>query len=150
MEIKKIVRRLWMEYLLVWLLSLGIVVLYETGVMEEGTWAHDGRICYVLQTVTILLTLCLIPVSLKMFSAVLNKRVLPLENAESKLLSYLHWSEVRLALLAIVALIGLSVYYTTLSSIGGLCALVGLLASLFCLPGEEKVKNELNLNNDEV
>lgn len=120
MEIKKIVRRLWMEYLLVWLLSLGIVVLYETGVMEEGTWAHDGRICYVLQTVTILLTLCLIPVSLKMFSAVLNKRVLPLENAESKLLSYLHWSEVRLALMAIVALIGLSVYYTTLSSIGGL------------------------------
>jgi hypothetical protein len=104
----------------------------------------------VLQTVTILLTLCLIPVSLKMFSAVLNKRVLPLENAESKLLSYLHWSEVRLALMAIVALIGLSVYYTTLSSIGGLCALVGLLASLFCLPGEEKVKNELNLNNDEV
>lgn len=150
MEIKKIVRRLWMEYLLVWLLSLGIVVLYETGVKEEGTWAHDGRICYVLQTVTILLTLCLIPVSLKMFSAVLNKRVLPLENAESKLLSYLHWSEVRLALMAIVALIGLSVYYTTLSSIGGLCALVGLLASLFCLPGEEKVKNELNLNNDEV
>ena len=150
MEIKKIVRRLWMEYLLVWLLSLGIVVLYETGVMEEGTWAHDVRICYVLQTLTILLTLCLIPVSLKMFSAVLNKRVLPLENAESKLLSYLHWSEVRLALMAIVALIGLSVYYSTLSSIGGLCALVGLLASLFCLPGEEKVKNELNLNNDEV
>jgi hypothetical protein len=150
MEIKKIVRRLSMEYLLVWLLSLGIVVLYETGVMEEGTWAHDGRIRNVLQTVTILLTLCLIPVSLKMFSAVLNKRVLPLENAESKLLSYLHWSEVRLALMAIVALIGLSVYYTTLSSIGGLCALVGLLASLFCLPGEEKVKNELNLNNDEV
>ena len=150
MEIKKTARRLWAEYLMMWLLALAIVLLYETGVMEEGTWAHDGRICYVLQTVTILLTLCLIPVSLKMFSAVLNKRVLPLENAESKLLSYLHWSEVRLALMAIVALIGLSVYYTTLSSIGGLCALVGLLASLFCLPGEEKVKNELNLNNDEV
>lgn len=149
MKINKIVRRLWAEYMLMWLLSLGIVLMYETGVIEEGAWAHDGRICYILQTASILLTLCLIPVSLKMFSVVLKKRILPLVNPEAMLVSYLRWSEVRLALLAIVALVGLSVYYTTLSSIGGLCALIGLIATLFCLPNEKRMEEELNQEETE-
>ncbi|MBR5802737.1 MAG: hypothetical protein IKY31_00105 [Bacteroidaceae bacterium] len=147
MEIKKIVRRLWVDYLVVWALALAIVVLYETGVMEEGLLAHNGSLCYVLQTATILLALLAIPASLKMFSMVLNKRIVgrPLSEA---LASYLRWSEVRLALLAIVALVGLSVYYTTLSSIGGLCALIGLIASFFCLPNEKRMAEELNQEED--
>lgn len=146
MEIKNIVRRLWTEYVAVWALSLGLLVLYEAGVLEEGTLAHDGRICYVLQTASVILTLCLIPVALKMFSQALDKRVRLLPRPEA-LLSYLRWSEVRLAMLTIVVLVGLSVYYSTLSSIGGLCALVGLLSTLFCLPGETKLRNELNLED---
>lgn len=143
MEIKKIVRRLWVDYLVMWALSLAIVLLYETGVMEEGLLAHNGSLCYVLQTSTILLALLAIPASLKMFSMVLNKRIVKLPLAEA-LVSYQRWSEVRLALLAIVALVGLSVYYTTLSSIGGLCALIGLIATLFCLPNEKRMEEELN------
>lgn len=146
MEIKNIVRRLWTEYVAVWALSLGLLVLYEAGVLEEGALAHDGRICYVLQTASVILTLCLIPVALKMFSQALDKRVRLLPRPEA-LYSYLRWSEVRLAMLTIVVLVGLSVYYSTLSSIGGLCALVGLLATLFCLPGETKLRNELNLED---
>ena len=45
MEIKKIVRRLWMEYLLVWLLSLGIVVLYETGVIQGEVETPKVKYC---------------------------------------------------------------------------------------------------------
>lgn len=148
MEIKRIVHRLWVEYAIVWLLAIGLLLLNETGVVEEGALAHDGRLCYVLQTATVLLTLCLIPVALKMFSLALDKRVKPLPRLEA-LRAYCRWSEVRLAMLAVVVLIGLSVYYSTLSSIGGLCALVGLLATLFCLPGEARVKGELNLCDEE-
>lgn len=146
-EIKRIVRRLWAEYVAVWLLATGLFLLYETGLLEEGSLAHDGRLCYVLQTAAVLLTLCLIPVALKMFSMALSKRVRPLPRAEA-LRSYLLWSEVRLAMLAVVVFIGLAVYYSTLSSIGGLCALVGLLATLFCLPGEARLNGELNPNDE--
>ncbi len=148
MEIKNIVRRLQVEYIAIWLLVAGLFLSYETGLFEEGTLAHDGRLCYVLQTATVLLTLCLIPVALKMFSLALDKRVKPLPRPEA-LRAYQRWSEVRLAMLAVVVLVGLSVYYSTLSSIGGLCALVGLLATLFCLPGEARVKGELNLCDEE-
>lgn len=147
MEIKRIIRRLWTEYVVVWLLAIGLFALNETGVLEEGGLAHDGRTSYVLQTATVLLTLCLIPVSLKMFSMALEKRVRPLPLPEA-LRAYLRWSEIRLALLAVVVMIGLTVYYSTLSSIGGLCALVGLLATLFCLPGEARLKGELNLEGE--
>ncbi len=148
MEIKKIARRLLAEYLMMWLLALAIVLLYETGVMEEGVLAHDGNLCYILQTATILLALFAIPASLKMFSMVLTKRVhgRPLPEA---LASYLRWSEIRLALFAIVVLVGLSVYYTTLSSIGGLCAFIALIASLFCIPSEKRVAEELKQEEDE-
>ena len=55
MEIKRIVHRLWVEYAIVWLLAIGLLLLHETGVVEEGALAHDGRLCYVLQTATVLL-----------------------------------------------------------------------------------------------
>lgn len=131
----------------VWLLAAGLFLMNGTSIVEEGALAHDGRLCYVLQTATVLLTLCLIPVSLKMFGMALEKRVRPLPLPES-LRSYLRWSEIRLAMLAVVVMIGLTVYHSTLSSIGGLCALVGLLATLFCLPGEERLRSELNLNDE--
>lgn len=147
MEIKSIVRRLWAEYVAVWLLAAGLFLMNGTGIVEEGALAHDGRLCYVLQTATVLLTLCLIPVSLKMFGMALEKRVRPLPLPEA-LRSYLRWSEIRLAMLAVVVMIGLTVYHSTLSSIGGLCALVGLLATFFCLPGEERLRSELNLDDE--
>ena len=36
-----------------------------------------------------------------------------------------------------------------LSSTGALCALIGLTASLFCLPGEGRLRKELHINQEE-
>ena len=52
-----LLRRLWIEYVAVWLLTAGVALLYETGVMSEGGLAHDGQMCYVVQTLTVLLML---------------------------------------------------------------------------------------------
>lgn len=136
-DIQKLTRRLWTIYLLVWALPIISVVLHATGVFEEGTFAHDGRLCYILQTCAVLLTLCLVPASLKWFSP----------DIRSGLPSYRRRSETRLALLAIVIVIGLSVYHTTLSSLGGLCAAVGLVATLFCIPGLRRDYENLQANS---
>lgn len=143
-QLKSLVTRLRTEYILFWVVSVAVMVLYETGVLEEGALAHDPTLCYASQTLGVLAALCLIPFSLKMFSMVVTKRLANMEKEEA-LRSYRRWSEVRLAFLAVVVLVNLSVYYTTLSSIGGLCALLGALASLFCLPGVERIKSELAL-----
>lgn len=39
-------------------------------------------------------------------------------------------------------------YYLTLSTTGNLCMLIGLTASLFCLPGEKRLRNELHITKD--
>ena len=160
-ELDKLIRRLWIEYIAVWILALGIPLIYETGMLEEGDLAHDGQMCYIVQTLTVILALCLIPVSLKMYhQAVHSERMMPPKEMQDSVSSneptvtlstkqlnrYRHWNEVRLALLAVVALVGMSVYYVTLSSIGGLCALMGLVATFFCLPTRQRIKEELRLS----
>lgn len=140
LDVNSVLYRLRIAYAMVWVLALGLIVLYEAGILEEGALAHDGRTCYLLQTASVLLTLFLIPASLKLFSLILPK--LPSEEVARKK-AYLRWNEVRLAMLAVVIWVSLSVYYVTLTSLGGLCAFIGLLATLFCLPSEARVKNEL-------
>ena len=61
---------------------------------------------------------------------------------------YMLWSAVRLALLEFVVVFNLAGYYFTLSSTGALCALIGLTASFFCLPGEKRLRAELHINKE--
>ncbi len=139
-DIQRISRLLWAEYIIVWTLPIISVILHLAGVFEEGTLAHNGRLCYILQTCSILLTLCLIPASLKFFSP----------DIHAGLVSYRRRSETRLALLAVVIVIGMSVYHTTLSNIGGLCATVGLVSTLFCTPGLRRDYENLRKNPESI
>ncbi len=63
--------------------------------------------------------------------------------------SYRRWNEVRVCLLLVAALVNLSVYYWTMDTTGVLCAGMVLVASLFCIPGRERVVSELDLQRNE-
>lgn len=62
---------------------------------------------------------------------------------------YVLWSGVRLALLAIPVVAGFLTYYMVLSNKGVLCALIALTASLFCLPGEKRLREELHIDKEQ-
>ena len=47
-----------------------------------------------------------------------------------------------------VVVFNLAGYYFTLSSTGALCALIGLTASFFCLPGEKRLRAELHIDKE--
>ena len=143
-KIAQLVRVLQIEYAILWMLALGVVLCYETGLFMEGRFAGDALMEYILQTVGILLVIGLIPFSLRLFSLSLVKRIqtLPLTEAMK---SYRRWSEIRLALLAVPVLINLSFYYLTLNTTGLFCALMALLASLFCVPSYRRLAGELQL-----
>lgn len=135
--LRSLSHRLWIEYILVWALPVVSLILHGVGLLEEGALAHDGRLCYILQTCTVLLTLCLVPASLKWFAP----------DMSAGLTSYRRRSETRLALLAIVIIVGLSIYHTTLGNMGGLCAAVGLVATLFCVPSPKRDYENLQANS---
>lgn len=147
-KINRLLRYLQVEYASVWVLPLLLVTLYETGVMTEGTCAGDVRMEYVLQTVGILLTVGLIPLSLRLFSLSLVRNVKRLSLPEA-LKSYRRWSEVRTGMLLVPVLVNLSFYYLTLNNTGVLCAMMALLASLFCVPTRKRMLDELDLVKEE-
>jgi hypothetical protein len=143
-QIKRILKWQIVAFILVWALPLVYALLHETGVLSQGALAGDARMEYIFQTIGILMTIVLIPFALRIFNLNLVKRIqeLPLQQA---LKSYRIWADVRLALLVVPALINLQFYYLTLNNTGLFCAAMSLVASLFCVPSESRIKNELDL-----
>ncbi len=134
-------------FLGVWTAPLLLVVLYETGLYQKGIQAGNAQMEYIFQSVSILLTIGLIPFALRMFNLNLVKRIkeLPLEQA---LRSYQIWSSVRLSLLFVPAILSLSFYYLTMNTTNLFCACMALIATLFCVPSENRIKNELDLSEE--
>ena len=143
-KIRKILSIQKCAFIAVWVAPILLAVLYETGVFQKGVFQGNAQMEYVFQSVSILLTIGLIPFALRMFNLNLVKRIkeLPLQQA---LKSYRIWADVRLALLVVPALINLQFYYLTLNNTGLFCAAMSLIASLFCVPSESRIKNELDL-----
>jgi hypothetical protein len=143
-QIKRILKWQIVAFILVWALPLVYALLHEAGVLSQGALAGDARMEYIFQTIGILMTIVLIPFALRIFNLNLVKRIqeLPLQQA---LKSYRIWADVRLALLVVPALINLQFYYLTLNNTGLFCAAMSLIASLFCVPSESRIKNELDL-----
>lgn len=131
-----------------WILPVILIVVGETGGDWVGMLAADVRFTYFAETACILLSAICVPVSLKLFAWVLWKKIdhaaLP-----DALRLYSLWSIVRMALLALPVLVGLIVYYFMLSNTGVLCAFIALTASLFCLPGEGRLRKELHIHKEE-
>ena len=138
-QIKKTAARVRTTFAYFWMLPILLVLLGETGGEWVGMYAGDVRATYMAETV---------PIALKLFSWVLIRKIDVVTLPEALRL-YALWSGVRLALLAIPVLAGFFTYYIMLSSTGALCALIGLTASLFCLPGEGRLRKELHINKEE-
>lgn len=144
--VKAVTRKLQIQYGFYIALAIILAFLHEIDVMVVGAYAGDAAMEYVLETIAILVTIALVPLSLKLFSVKMAKT----ENMElSKALAYYkQWSTIRLMILAFVTYLNILIYYLTLNNIGGLCALIGLTASVFCLPSEKNMCEELQITNN--
>lgn len=145
-KITRLLNALKLEYLMFWFLCILLVVLYEANVLPQGIWAGEARMEYVLEVIAVLMTIVLIPVSLRMFKLSLVRYVRQL-SLEAALRSYRRWSEVRMAMLLAPALFNFSVYYWTMDTTTLLCGCMVLIASLFCVPGRKRLLVELDLNH---
>lgn len=143
-QIKAVTRTMQIQYAFYITIAILLAGLYQSDLIMEGTYAGDFGMQYILDTIGILTTIALVPLSLKIFSVKLNKKI-KMAGFENALKLYRQWSSVRLMIIAFITYLNIMIYYMTLNSIGGLCALIGLTASIFCLPGERKLREELNL-----
>lgn len=145
-QIRKILNIQKSAFVAAWAAPILLAALYEGGAetFQKGIYQGNAQMEYILQSVSILLTIGLIPFALRMFNLNLVKRIkeLPLQQA---LKSYQKWSDVRLCLLFVPAILSLSFYYLTMNTTNLFCACMALIATLFCVPSESRIKNELDL-----
>ena len=120
----------------------------ETGVMTEGAYAGDCPYGLCLADGRDFIGGGLIPLSLRLFSLSLVKNVKQRSLPEA-LKSYRRWSEIRTGMLVVPVLVNLSFYYLTLNNTGVLCAMMALIASLFCVPTRKRMLDELDLVKEE-
>ncbi len=148
MEIQNNVRRLKLHYALFWALPVLFIFAGEFELFPLGTLVDDERGTYLLETIGILIIALSVPVSLKLFSWVLAKKIdsMPLLMALKR---YSQLSALRLGLLEVAIMLNLYCYYATMNAQGALCALIGLTASLFCIPSEKRMRNELHITIEE-
>lgn len=147
-KIHGLLRLLKIEFAMVWVIVVLLVAGYEYGILEEGTLIGNAKAEYMVQLTGVLLAICLIPMSLRIFNLSLTKYIKNLD-IQSALKSYRRWNEVRLILLLVVAVFNISFYYWTMDNAGLLCGGMALLALMFCVPGRRRMFNELDLQRNE-
>lgn len=145
--VKAVTRKLQVQYGLYILGIILLAIFHETDIITVGVYAGDAVMEYALGTFSILMTIALVPLSLKLFSVIMEKKIQHVQ-LQKALVLYKKWSIIRLMILALVTYLNLLIYYLTLNNIGGLCALIALTASVFCLPSERRVSEELQLNDN--
>lgn len=144
----RLVKRLKLEYALFWCLAILLVAAYEMGFMAEGGLVGDAQKEYMLQMMGVAMTIVFLPLSLKTFSVMVKKQVRNKPEDEA-LKSYCRWSEIRLSLLLVAVLFNINVYYSILDTSALLCAGMGLLTALFCVPGKGRLLADLEPENEE-
>lgn len=146
-QIKRAVSSLNISYVFFWVLPAFLLGAGEFDLIPVGTLADNVQATYYFETLGILLTAACVPLSLKLFSLVLKKKIDHM-TITLALKRYVQWSIVRLGLLEVAIVLNLLCYYLTLSSTGNLCMLICLTASLFCLPSEKRLRNELHITKE--
>jgi hypothetical protein len=146
--LNQVVRNLRIQYGLFWLLPALLAIAYETDLLPVGLCADDPQMRYVWETAGILTAIVCVPSSLKLFSFVLKKKINEAD-LTGALPQYVFWNGVRLGILEVAALLNIFVYYQTLGNVGAFCGLIALTASAFCLPGEKRMREELNVTEGE-
>jgi hypothetical protein len=147
-KIKRVCRVLSRCYMLFWIVPIVIVAAGEFGWIDTGVYADNFSATYLFEFFGILLTATLVPVSLKLFHWTLMKHIDKLLFVDA-LRKYGLMCIVRIGLLAVVVVFNLIGYYLTLSTSCILCGCIGLAASLFCVPGDHRLRLDLHLISEE-
>jgi len=123
-QIKRAVRNLNIGYVFFWVFPAFLLGAGEFDLLPVGNLVDNVQATYYFETIGILLTALCVPLSLKLFSLVLKKKI---DNMTITLAlkRYVQWSIVRLGILEVAIVANILCYYLTLSSTGNLCMLIG-------------------------
>ena len=116
-----------------------ITAVFETGVIAKNTLTMSEQTRYIVDVAAIMLTISLIPLAVKGFSAQMRKAAK--EKKDELLPLFVAKSNARIALLFIVAATNLFLYYTASNNGAFYCAILGLAALVYSYPTAGTIDN---------
>lgn len=115
--------------------SLAVVILFENTVFLPGSMAGKGNIEYICTMVMELVTVCMLPLSLRLFRFGRVKRALQAGREHALRL----WGTVRLQMVCVPLLANTLLYYTTGMNVAfGYMAIILLISLAFVYPSEAR------------
>lgn len=131
-------RILLLEFWIPVLICLCIIILYENDLLLSGSW-HDNKIDeYYVAIVMELVTICLIPLSLRLFKFHRVKQ--DLQTSEGLMLR--KWGSVRLLMLTLPMMVNCWLYYQFMNVAFGYMGIIGLLSLCFVYPSKARCSQE--------
>ncbi|MBR4925849.1 MAG: hypothetical protein IKZ61_08860 [Prevotella sp.] len=115
--------------------SLIMVLLFETDILLAGALADDVSGQFVVVTITELLTICAIPLAVRLF----RFRKIRSEIRDGH---YAKWAFLRLSILALLLVCNTLLYYVYMNVAFGYMAIIVLISMVFVYPTESRMKSE--------
>lgn len=132
-------RMLLLEFWIPVLICLCVIILYENDLLLSGSW-HDNKIDeYYVAIVMELVTICLIPLSLRLYKFRSVKQ--DLQTSEGLMLR--KWGSVRLLMLTLPMMVNCWLYYQFMNVAFGYMGIIGLLSLCFVYPSKTRCSQEV-------
>lgn len=123
------------------MVCLAMVALFESALIVPGAMGGDKIAEYYTVLTMELLTICLIPLSLRLFKFGFVARAFARDAAAAMT----RWGMVRIAMLALPMLANTLLYYLFVHVAFGYMAIIGLLSIAFVFPTVERCRQEMKL-----
>lgn len=120
------------------LLCLGIIILYENDLLLSGGWHDEKMNEYYVAIVMEIVTICLIPISLRLFRFRGVRRAFQSSPASA----LRQWGSIRLLMLTLPMLVNCWLYYQFMNVAFGYMGIIGLLSLCFVYPSKARCDQE--------
>lgn len=117
---------------------LAIIVPYENDWLMAGAWESETMREYYLAITMEIITICLIPLSLRLFKFKKVKSSLTASPARS----LLRWASARMLMLTVPMMVNCWLYYQFMNVAFGYMGIIGLLCMMFVYPSRTRCEAE--------
>ena len=131
---KKVIRTLKYLFSLILLVTLLLVLVFESELLLPGFILVESKVDFVIKYIMELMTIIIIPLSLRLFKFKSVERKL----ATKKQHALLRWGVLRIIMLGIPMIINAILYYGFLAVEFGYLSIILLISMIFIYPSKDK------------
>ncbi len=130
-------------FIAILVVAVVLVVIGETNLLPNGELAEEKQTEFVVLTIMELLTICLIPLALRLFKFQRVKRELISPEGLRR------WAMVRLMMIGDLMLVNILLYYLFMNPAFGYMGIILFLCMFFIVPTRSRCNNELESSASE-